>query len=329
MAVRGSVRLRAVSPVTRIAITGASGFVGANLADRLLRSGVEVHALLRPKHDPWRLAEMKGLRVHAVDVTNAQAVDAVLGSVRPEIVYHLAAYGAYHWQHEVATIQHVNVLGTLNVVRAAITSGCSSVVVAGSSSEYGFKDHAPGEDEVVAPNSDYAISKTSATHYCGWLSARSGVPVTTLRLYSVYGPFEEPRRLIPRVIHEGLLGRLPELAGPEVARDFIHVEDVCDAFVLCAERVRDCAAVFNVATGRQVTLRQVAAIAREHFGIAGQPQWGSYPGRPWDTSVWVGDASRLRSLGWTPRIEFADGFASTAEWWASSTSAGAKPACPK
>jgi dolichol-phosphate mannosyltransferase len=210
----------------------------------------------------------------------------------------------------------VNVVGTVNVVRAATEAQARSVVVAGSSSEYGLKDHAPAEDEVLEPNSEYAVGKAAATHMCRILSSRSGIPVTTLRLYSVYGPYEDHRRLIPRVIGAGLHGQLPELASPDIARDFVHVDDVMRAFDIAATNVTGVGEVLNVASGVQTRLRDVADIARRYFGIADQPEWGSYPDRSWDTEVWVGDARRLRALGWTPRVTFAAGFAQTAQWWA-------------
>jgi dolichol-phosphate mannosyltransferase len=288
---------------------------GGDLARYLLRQGQEVHLLLRPGYDPARLVGLP-VQVHIGDVTDAEAVRAILRKISAHHVFHLAAHGAYPWQTDAARIIGVNVVGTINVVQAATEVGARSVVVAGSSSEYGLKDHAPAEGEVLEPNSEYAVGKAAATHMCRILSGRSGIPVTTLRLYSVYGPYEDQRRLIPRVIGAGLHGRLPELASPDIARDFVHVDDVMQAFHIAATEVIGMGEVLNVATGVQTRLRDVADIARRYFGIVDQPEWGSYPDRCWDTEVWVGDAHRLQQLGWKPTVTFEAGFARTADWWA-------------
>ncbi len=298
-------------------VTGGTGFVGANLVRRLLADGCEVHLLVRPGHAMWRLAGIEHrVQLHLADLGDDSAVARAFEAARPEWTFHLAAHGAYSWEQDLALMTRVNFGGTVNVVQAAIAAGSAAVVMAGSSSEYGYTDAAPREDQVLAPNSNYAITKAAGTHVAQLLSRQSGVPVTTLRLYSVYGPFEDPARLIPSVVRAGLAGELPRLADPASARDFIHADDVSEAFVVAAAQVTQPATVLNVASGRQVDLRTVAGLAREYFGIAAEPQWGTMANRPWDTDCWVGDASALRSLGWQPRIGFEDGFARTTAWWA-------------
>ncbi len=139
----------------------------------------------------------------------------------------------------------------------------------------------------------------------------------TLRLYSVYGPYEEPTRFIPRLAVDGLRGQLPPLVNPDVARDFVHVDDVCDAF-LAAACGQDQApgAVYNVGSGVQTTIRMAVEVARELIGIQQEPSWGSMPDRRWDTSTWVADTRLIRErLGWSPQHAFEDGFASIVDWF--------------
>ena len=121
----------------RVLITGGSGFVGANLTRRSLRDGHEVHLLLRPGHDDWRLRDLDGqLFRHAVDVTVREAVAAAVAAIRPEWVFHLAAYGAYSWQEDLDRMLRTNVLGTVYLVRSAVRHGAEAIVNTGSSSEY-------------------------------------------------------------------------------------------------------------------------------------------------------------------------------------------------
>jgi nucleoside-diphosphate-sugar epimerase len=303
----------------RALVTGAGGFVGANLARRLLGDGWEVELLVHAGSDRWRLDAIGGdARVHEADVTNAAAVESIVARSRPTHVFHLAAHGAYSWQADDERILGTNVLGTLHVLEAALRHGCEAVVNTGSSSEYGFVDHAPAEDELPVPNSVYAVGKAAATLLAGHLGRGARTRISTLRLYSVYGPFEEPGRLLPALALAALEDRLPPLAGPETARDFVHVDDVVDAYLSAAERAGG-GAVYNVGSGTQTTLAELVAVVGEVFSFTPKPEWGSLPARAWDTSTWVANAARIRAeLGWEPRRTLPEGVRALADWLASS-----------
>ena len=304
--------------VKRVLVTGGSGFVGAALARRLLADGHEVHLLLRPGHVPWRLAGLEGdAQRHAADLRDADAVRSAVRAARPEWVFHLAVHGAYSSQRDPLAMVQTNVLGTANLVEAALDAGFDAFVNAGSSSEYGFKDHPPAETELPEPNSHYAVTKVSATLYCAFAARSRGAAITTLRLYSVYGPYEEPTRLVPTLIVDGVRGMLPPLVGPDVARDFVCIDDVAEAFVLAASAASPGAgAVYNVGSGRQTTIRELVHLARARFGVEAEPEWGSHAQRSWDTSVWVSDPSRIgRELGWSPAVGLAEGFDRFIAWF--------------
>ena len=302
---------------TRSLVTGAAGFIGAALARRLVARGDAVTLLSGPGSDPWRLEQLREVAdVSEIDLRDADAVARAVQAARPELVFHLAAHGAYSWQRSLARMIETNVAGFAHVAEAALDAGASAIVSAGSSSEYGLKDHAPPEHELPEPNSAYAVTKASATLLGGWLAGQRGAAITTLRLYSAYGPWEEPRRLMPALVAAGLDRRLPPLADPAIARDFVYVEDVCDAFLLAAEHAQPgSGAVYNVGSGRQTTLRELAGVAREVYGIEEQPAWAAFPARDWDTDVWVADARRAADeLGWSARTPLEAGLAAFAEW---------------
>jgi dolichol-phosphate mannosyltransferase len=139
----------------------------------------------------------------------------------------------------------------------------------------------------------------------------------TLRLYSVYGPFEEPTRLVPALIVSSWSNQLPPLVNPESAHDFVFVDDVVDAFVRCARRTDHLpGAIYNVSTGTQLTLRQVVDTARAVLNVAAEPDWGSMPSRSWDTSSWQGTSRSIHTkTGWQPTHSFASGLKKTADWF--------------
>jgi dolichol-phosphate mannosyltransferase len=213
------------------------------------------------------------------------------------------------------------VLGTANLLDACLGVGFESFVNTGSSSEYGFKDHAPGEGEALEPGSTYAVAKAAATLYCAQAGRAADAPVATLRLYSVYGPWEEPRRFIPQLVARGLEGRLPPLASPDTARDYIYISDVCDAYLQVARDARRPGSIYNVGTGVQITLRQAVEIARHVLGIKVEPVWRSMADRGWDTSTWVADSSRIKErTGWSAGVDLERGLRLTADWLAGNPS---------
>jgi UDP-glucose 4-epimerase len=303
--------------VSRAIVTGGAGFVAANLVRRLLQEGHEVVATVRPQSDTWRIADVHAdVECVELDIKAAGDVANFIGRVKPDTIFHLAAHGAYSWQNERRQIFDTNLGGTMNVLEAAVAHGVGAVVVAGSSSEYGFKDHSPAETEALEPNSDYAVAKAAATLLAGYIGRSESLGVVTLRLYSAYGPWEDPGRLVPTLVSSALSGRLPPLVDPDIARDFVFVADAVDAFIKAAERAPAASGrVFNLGTGRQTTLREIVETARRLFGVKEEPVWNTMPQRTWDTKVWVADSVRIRTeLGWEPKTTLEQGLAATAEW---------------
>jgi nucleoside-diphosphate-sugar epimerase len=302
----------------RALVTGGTGFVGSNLVRRLLQDGHVVGLLVREGHDPWRLADVSG-RVQWIQASleEGTGLSAVLADFRPQWVFHLAAHGAYSWQRDAVSILKTNVVGTANLLEACLGVGFEAFVNTGSSSEYGFKDHPPGEDELLQPSSPYGVAKAAATLFCAQAARTSGAAIATLRLYAVYGPWEDPKRFIPQLVARGLEGLLPPLASPDTARDYVYISDVCDAYLRVARSVHEPGAIYNVGTGVQTTLLQAVEQARRVLGITLEPNWKSMPDRSWDTGTWVADSSLLKeAVGWCPVVDLEQGLRLTADWLA-------------
>jgi dolichol-phosphate mannosyltransferase len=303
--------------VKRVILTGATGFIGANLARRLLADGHEVTLLLRPGFPSWRIDDLQDeVRSFDVDIQDEPAVAEAVRRARPDWIFNLAAHGAYSWQTDRRAMLMTNLLGTVHLLDAAVSAGVEAFVQTGSSSEYGAKDHSPAETEGLDPNSHYAVTKAAATLFCRHTGRATGLPVRTLRLYSVYGPWEEPGRLMPTLAVRGLHGELPELVSPETARDYVYVDDVVDACIAAAATPgQEPGAVYNVGTGHQTSLREVVELVRAEMGLTVEPAWGTMAPRSWDTDVWVADPAKINAdLGWRPSRSLAQGFRLLLAW---------------
>src|SRR3989344_4366675 len=252
----------------RVLVTGAGGFVGSVLTRRLLQDGYDVHVVTQPGTSPWRLTELRDITAHAMDIADTKVVREVIHKILPERIFHLAAHGAYPSQTDLQEMIRTNVVGTANLLQAALETDVEVFLNTGSSSEYGVKDHAPRENEPLSPNSDYAVTKATTTLLCCHHGKRTNKRIITLRLYSAYGPFEEPSRFMPRLLVCGMRGRYPPLVQPNIARDFVYIDDIVDAFVRAADQPGvQPGGVYNIASGKQTTLHEAVSTARGIFKI--------------------------------------------------------------
>ncbi len=139
----------------------------------------------------------------------------------------------------------------------------------------------------------------------------------TLRLYSIYGPWEDPGRLVPALVREATRGGLPPLVGPETARDFVYVEDCCEALLRAAEQGAPGGpgATLNIGSGTQTRMEELVEVARRALGVTALPEWGTMDQREWDTNVWVSDPrAALELLDWQAATSLGDGLTRTAAW---------------
>ncbi len=299
-----------------ILVLGASGFVGANLLRTLLACRQDVFGTAT-RLPAWRLEGLPGQNVRAVDLLVDSNLDGLLQDVKPRTVFDCVAYGAYSFETDSQLIYQTNFnLGAKLLGRLAAHK-IACYVHAGSSSEYGDHAAGPREDDLPAPNSDYAVSKVACANLIHFYGKKKGLPCANLRLYSVYGPLEDPSRLVPAVIRHGVERRYPPFVHPDISRDFVYVDDVTEAFVDTALSLReqDWGESFNIGSGCKTTIGDVALVAREMFAIEGAPVF-SMPGRHWDVSDWFANVGKARErLGWRARTCFRDGLARTALWY--------------
>jgi polyisoprenyl-phosphate glycosyltransferase len=308
------------APQTRpVVVTGCSGFVGANLVQGIVARGGRVVGVESPSGIDWRTRSLPGAEVVRLDLCREADVQAFVREVQPLAIYNCAAYGAYSIQADPRRIYDVNILAVRHLLEAARNvRDFRAFVQAGSSSEYGFNCAGPSETEPTEPDSDYAVSKVAATALVRLYAQKYRVPGFVLRLYSLYGPYEDFSRLIPTLLGTAREGRFPPLVNPSISRDFVYVADAVQAFEAVLSRAPELrpGEVFNVGTGVKTTLADLTALVRDLFQVEAEPEWGTMPERSWDHPAWYADPSKAAAdLDWRAVTSLRDGLAATARWF--------------
>jgi dolichol-phosphate mannosyltransferase len=304
-----------------ILVTGASGFVGANLFRRLAEVRRDVFAVVR-QDKGWRLADVHDERVIATDLNDVNATKNLVDSVQPRTVFDCSAYGAYSFEEDAGLIYRTNFLALVNLVERLARLPLAAYVHAGSSSEYGTNCSAPREDAPRDANSHYAVSKGAAADFLHFVGKHRGLPCVNLRLYSVYGPLEDTSRLIPNLLRQALAGKLPPFVDARTSRDFVHVDDVCRAFIAAALRMHPdlYGESFNIGSGHCTTMADLAQVTRRTFGVEAEPVFGTMEARNWDLAEWYSDSAKARDvLGWNAQVPLEEGLRQTSAWVASLT----------
>lgn len=298
-----------------ILILGASGFVGANILRNILKHRDDVLGIAT-RLPAWRLDGLRSANVRATDLLVQVNQTALLDELQPRTIFDCVAYGAYSFETDSGLIYETNFNRVTQLLKLLRDRKIACYVHAGSSSEYGDNAAGPSEEAPTACNSDYAVSKVATANLLHYYGKRLGVPVANLRLYSAYGPMEDSSRLIPNTIINALEGRLPEFVHPDISRDFIYIDDVCEAFFDTALNLSatNYGESFNIGSGRKTTIGEVATLSRELFAIAQEPVF-TMPNRRWDVTEWYANPQKARqALGWSARTELRDGLERTAEW---------------
>lgn len=300
-----------------ILILGGSGFIGANLLRRLLTSRTDVVGTVF-SGDSWRLNGIPAGHITYLNLQDPLSLTTVLQRVRPKTIFDCSSFGAYSFEEDAERIHATNYQSFIRIMEQVADYDLAAYIHAGSSSEYGLNAAGPAETETLVPNSHYAVSKAATSQAIAYYGKVRGLPVVNLRLYSIYGPYEDSSRLIPVLCEHTLRGELPTFARPEVSRDFVHVDDTVEAFLDAAIGMSNDVAgeSFNIGSGEQTTLADLAGLAGRLFDIPQPPQFHAGAGRAWDVDNWYANPDKARRvLGWSAGIPLATGLAQTQAWW--------------
>jgi UDP-glucose 4-epimerase len=298
-------------------VTGGAGFIGSNLVRALLERGDDVRVL--DNFSTGSRGNLAGLEVEVVE-GELRSYERVHAAVRgTDVVYHQGALPSVPRSvQDPLTTSAVNVEGTLNVLLAARDEGVRRVVFASSSSVYGNQDVLPlvetANPDPIAP---YGVAKLAAERYCVSFSRVYPLEAVALRYFNVFGPGQDPgsqyAAVVPRFITEAAAGRpVPVYGDGEQKRDFTFVANVVEACLLAAGAEGVGGAVLNIATGRSVSVNELADAVGVVLGRKVEREY--LPARAGDIRSSWADVSAARSvLGWEPRVGLEDGLRATAE----------------
>jgi nucleoside-diphosphate-sugar epimerase/glycosyltransferase involved in cell wall biosynthesis len=302
-----------------ILVIGASGFVGANLFRQCLQCRDDVIGTVF-SGDSWRLHDLPSANIAFLNLQDPVSVQALFTRVQPQTIFDCSSFGAYSFEQDYERIHNTNYMSFINLMETLKDFPFAAYIHAGSSSEYGNNATAPEENAELIPNSHYAVSKAATSHAISYYGKINNLPIINLRLYSVYGEYEDSSRLIPVMCKKGSEGQFPPLASANVTRDFIYIDDVVSAFVQSALQMRDDikGESFNIGTGVKTSLADLANVAKSLFNIKEEPIFNPSAGRAWDVDDWYANPQKAKSLlNWSAKTSLSDGLVKASTWWES------------
>lgn len=296
----------------KICVLGASGFVGANVIEYLKKDNYNVIGI-GTSNNPWRL---NNLDIDYVSVSRNSLIDE-LNNLTPNFLLNFVTHGGYSFQNNSKQIIEANLTFTDEIAKWALLND-ALIIHAGSSSEYGNNATAPLENSQPSPNSLYSITKLASTQLLQHMSTL-GLKSVVLRLYSIYGPKEDPSRLMPAVMR-GLMGQgWPKFTDPRIGRDFLYVQDLINLIETLIQKYKVKSnknfEIYNVGSGKLTRISDLINMLNEDFGMPNQTQY-DYKSRDWDVLDWYANINKIQGdMNWKPEIDLKNGLKLMKKWY--------------
>jgi UDP-glucose 4-epimerase len=290
----------------KIAVTGATGFLGSHLTSRLYAAGADVHVVSRSH----RCTEKGGPRWWQGDLADIAPVREIFEKVRPEVIFHLSGLATASPERElVLPTLHSLLVSTVNILMAASESGCGRVVLAASLTE-----PTEGHPEVT-PGSPYAAAKWASGAYARMFRELYDVPVVMVRPFMTYGPGQDERKLIPYVIHSLLRGEAPKLSSGRQQIDWVYIDDVIDGFIASAMTQDIDGETIDLGSGLLVPIRDMVGVLVRLTNSEVEPLFGTLPDRPLERARIAKTPDAYRKLGWKATTSLEVGLEKTIAWY--------------
>lgn len=304
----------------RVLVTGGAGFVGSNLVKRLIREGARVTVLDDLFTGRLENLPKKGFEFVEGSVCDPVIVEKLVGEA--EVVFHAAARNIVVSTKNPREDFETNIGGTLNILLAAkATNGrVKRVLYTSSTSVYGNPKYLPiNEDDHLSLLTPYAVSKLGGENYCMAFYESYGVPTAAVRYSNVYGPGQDPANpycgVVAKFIECMFEGKAPAIHGDGMqTRDFTYVDDAVEATVMCAQSDRSLGEVFNVGTGVETRVNELAEMLGKIIGVSAEPTHTNRRDIDNIRRRVVNIEKTRRALRWVPNVTLTKGLEKTVEW---------------
>jgi len=294
--------------MAKILITGAAGFIGANLTRKLIKTGNEINILIKETSNLWRINDVvSNCNVHKIDLKKVEDVRNVVKEVNPELVYHCAGHGIYPSQKNSAEIFSTNILGTFNLLDALNeNNNLHRLVNLGSFFEY-----------LTNPTDPYTISKITQTKLAEHFFKEKKLPIITLRLFTPYGKFDSPGRLICDLMIALIRNKPLEIFSKYTKRDFIHIDDVITALEIASQQPDITGEIIDIGTGNEISVEEIVSVSNQLSDSELVINWNDTKQREVDIlaeNIFLG-RQQTQKLNWNPSTSLEDGLQRTIEWY--------------
>lgn len=301
----------------RVLITGANGFLGSHIVERMISQNADLSVIVRESSDLWRIEEhIKGIRIFNADMQDFTAIYECVKTIRPDVIFHMAAYGVDSRQKDVFTAIYSNLLGTVNILVSAGKAGCPRLINSGTSMQYGNKEGKVDEDASYNPNNIYGSTKAASTIMAHQLAADLGIGIVTIIPFGVFGEKEGSYKFFPHVILSALNNREINLTSCEQYRDYCYVENIIDGFLIAAQAQQIKSEIFNIGNGFTQPLKYYVDLIIKEVNSAAKINYGVLEQRKNDLWNPLPNVGKINgTLGWKPKISIEDGIRSTVRWY--------------
>lgn len=301
-------------------MTGGGGFIGANLLKRLLQEH-SVALILRDTSDVWRISDViKQCQVVHTDITDYRSLvvetKKIIGKI--DAIVHLASYGVVTRNFDLDLGIKTNVFGTTNLLRLSHLSGVKKFINTGSCFEYAPSAERYREDSVIGPHTLYGGTKAASTSLVTAFAKSNDYNAFTLRLFTPYGPFEDPHRFVPAVILSVLNNDELNASNPESVRDYIYVDDVVSAYLKSIRTDKNLSGeVINIGSGKEYKLSEIVSAVEHVTKNKVKILWKTRnETRKSENISWRSINTKAKQmLGWKPESSFIDSISLTYNWF--------------
>lgn len=298
-------------------VTGGNGFIGSHMVSRLVRSACDVYVITRESSDIWRLDEVKGsINLINLDLRNGDELSKCISQIKPDYVFHMAAYGVDSRQKDYVTAAETNIIGTVNIVKAASAVGCEKLLNTGTSMQYGNKMGAITEKDNYNPTNIYGSTKGAATIIAHQIARECSLDIATIIPFGVFGEMEGSHKFFPHVILSALAGEEILLSPCEQYRDYCYIENIIDGFLSAAGDKKGRNEIFNIGSGNVFHLKHYVELIMKDFEDNKKVNYGAVEYRKNDLWSPQPDIRKIQNqLNWEIRVSLEDGINRTIEWF--------------